>query len=72
MSACNAFITTCYAAADEPTGPDHDAALHRVVAQCTAPGTGLPEDKPRYVMGIGYPLDIVVCSGGHLCHGLCK
>ena len=35
----------------------------RVVAQCTAPGTGLPFDKPRYVMGIGYPLDIVICSG---------
>ncbi len=37
----------------------------RVVAQCTAPGTGLPPDKPRYVMGIGYPLDIVICSGKH-------
>ena len=35
----------------------------RVVAQCTAPGTGLPFNKPRYVMGIGYPLDIVICSG---------
>jgi tRNA-guanine family transglycosylase len=23
---------------------------------------GLPPGKPRYVMGIGYPLDIVVCS----------
>lgn len=34
----------------------------RVVAQCTAPGSGLPAEKPRYVMGIGYPLDIVVCS----------
>lgn len=32
----------------------------RVVSQCTA---GLPDDKPRYVMGIGYPLDIVICSG---------
>ena len=32
----------------------------RVVSQCTA---GLPEGKPRYVMGIGYPLDIVICSG---------
>ena len=32
----------------------------RVVSQCT---TGLPEGKPRYVMGIGYPLDIVICSG---------
>ena len=35
----------------------------RVVAQCTAPDSGLPEDKPRYVMGIGYPLDILICSG---------
>ena len=34
----------------------------RVVLQCTAPGTGLPPNKPRYVMGIGYPLDIVLCS----------
>lgn len=32
----------------------------RVVSQCTA---GLPEGKPRYVMGVGYPLDIVICSG---------
>eukprot|EP00271_Cylindrocystis_brebissonii_P018210 TRINITY_DN5061_c0_g1_i1.p1 TRINITY_DN5061_c0_g1~~TRINITY_DN5061_c0_g1_i1.p1 ORF type:complete len:478 (-),score=28.56 TRINITY_DN5061_c0_g1_i1:207-1640(-) len=31
----------------------------RVVAQCTA---GLPDNKPRYVMGVGYPLDIMVCS----------
>jgi queuine tRNA-ribosyltransferase len=31
----------------------------RVVAQCAA---GLPPGKPRYVMGIGYPLDILVCS----------
>eukprot|EP00026_Physarum_polycephalum_P008883 Phypoly_transcript_08986.p1 GENE.Phypoly_transcript_08986~~Phypoly_transcript_08986.p1 ORF type:complete len:396 (+),score=44.45 Phypoly_transcript_08986:32-1219(+) len=23
---------------------------------------GLPEDKPRYLMGVGYSLDIVVCS----------
>ena len=36
----------------------------RVVSQCTA---GLPEGKPRYVMGIGYPLDIVICSGVWLC-----
>jgi len=33
----------------------------RVVEQCTRPGTGLPADKPRYLMGVGYPLDIVVC-----------
>ena len=31
----------------------------KMVAQCTA---ALPENKPRYVMGIGYPLDIVICS----------
>ena len=24
--------------------------------------TGLPAGKPRYVMGVGYPLDVVVCS----------
>ena len=31
----------------------------RVVDQCT---DKLPEDKPRYVMGIGYPVDLVVCA----------
>eukprot|EP00887_Chlorella_sp_A99_P002668 scaffold6.g2668.t1 len=31
----------------------------KVVSQCTA---SLPEGKPRYVMGVGYPLDIVICS----------
>jgi queuine tRNA-ribosyltransferase catalytic subunit len=30
----------------------------RVVAQCCA---GLPKNKPRYLMGVGYPLDIVCC-----------
>eukprot|EP00930_Biecheleria_cincta_P043547 TRINITY_DN29891_c0_g1_i1.p1 TRINITY_DN29891_c0_g1~~TRINITY_DN29891_c0_g1_i1.p1 ORF type:complete len:465 (-),score=103.13 TRINITY_DN29891_c0_g1_i1:45-1439(-) len=33
----------------------------RVVEQCTRPGTGLPANKPRYLMGVGYPLDMVVC-----------
>jgi queuine tRNA-ribosyltransferase catalytic subunit len=33
-----------------------------VVEQCTSPDRGLPAGKPRYVMGIGYPIDIVVCS----------
>lgn len=33
----------------------------RVVEQCTRPGAGLPEQKPRYLMGVGYPLDIVIC-----------
>ncbi|RYR56969.1 hypothetical protein Ahy_A05g022710 [Arachis hypogaea] len=40
-------------------GGENKDSFWRVVAQCTA---ALPEDKPRYVMGVGYPLDIVVCS----------
>ncbi|KAL6179417.1 hypothetical protein ACLB2K_050932 [Fragaria x ananassa] len=40
-------------------GGESKDSFWRVVAQCTA---ALPEDKPRYVMGVGYPLDIVVCS----------
>lgn len=31
----------------------------RVVDQCCKE---LPADKPRYVMGVGYPMDIVICS----------
>ena len=40
-------------------GGEGKDAFWRVVAQCAA---ALPPGKPRYVMGIGYPLDIVVCS----------
>ncbi|XP_026433170.1 queuine tRNA-ribosyltransferase catalytic subunit 1-like isoform X6 [Papaver somniferum] len=40
-------------------GGEEKDSFWRVVAQCTA---ALPDDKPRYVMGVGYPLDIVVCS----------
>jgi len=40
-------------------GGEEKDAFCRVVAQCTA---SLPDDKPRYVMGVGYPLDLVVCS----------
>ncbi|KAB2609702.1 queuine tRNA-ribosyltransferase-like, partial [Pyrus ussuriensis x Pyrus communis] len=40
-------------------GGESKDSFWRVVAQCTA---ALPEEKPRYVMGVGYPLDIVVCS----------
>eukprot|EP00983_Pelagomonas_calceolata_P129435 1161604-Pelagomonas_calceolata.AAC.4 len=29
---------------------------------CTFVRAALPQGKPRYVMGVGYPLDIVVCS----------
>ncbi|XP_074272737.1 uncharacterized protein LOC141596459 isoform X2 [Silene latifolia] len=41
------------------SGGESKDSFWRIVAQCTA---ALPEDKPRYVMGVGYPLDIVVCS----------
>ena len=40
-------------------GGEDKSSFIRVVAQCTA---GLPANKPRYVMGIGYPLDIILCS----------
>ncbi|GMH82295.1 hypothetical protein TrVE_jg11837 [Triparma verrucosa] len=31
----------------------------RVVKQCCS---ALPQNKPRYLMGVGYPLDLVVCT----------
>lgn len=40
-------------------GGEDKHAFCKVVSQCTA---ALPEDKPRYVMGVGYPLDILVCT----------
>lgn len=40
-------------------GGESKDAFWRVVAQGAA---GLPDDKPRYLMGVGYPLDLVVCT----------
>jgi len=40
-------------------GGESKEAFWKVVAQCAA---GLPEGKPRYLMGVGYPLDLVVCT----------
>lgn len=40
-------------------GGEDKEQFWRVVAQCA---DALPRDKPRYVMGIGYPLDIVICT----------
>ncbi|RLN70070.1 hypothetical protein BBJ28_00010911 [Nothophytophthora sp. Chile5] len=40
-------------------GGESKEAFWKVVARCTAQ---LPDDKPRYLMGVGYPLDLVVCS----------
>eukprot|EP00808_Paulinella_micropora_P016817 g38577.t1 len=39
-------------------GGEDKAQFWRVVHQCTSI---LPPNKPRYCMGVGYPLDLVVC-----------
>merc|ERR1719282_2161377 len=43
------------------SGGEEKHEFWRVVEQCTRPETGLPPNKPRYLMGVGYTLDIVVC-----------
>merc|ERR1719499_3033860 len=43
------------------SGGEAKESFWKVVEQCTRPGSGLPTEKPRYLMGVGYPLDIVVC-----------
>lgn len=40
-------------------GGEAKADFWPVVSQCTA---ALPQYKPRYLMGVGYPLDLVVCT----------
>eukprot|EP01025_Chloroclados_australasicus_P003889 TRINITY_DN10928_c1_g1_i1.p1 TRINITY_DN10928_c1_g1~~TRINITY_DN10928_c1_g1_i1.p1 ORF type:complete len:421 (-),score=55.25 TRINITY_DN10928_c1_g1_i1:536-1798(-) len=40
-------------------GGEDKNSFWKVVSQCTQ---GLPENKPRYVMGIGNPLDVVICT----------
>eukprot|EP00823_Brevimastigomonas_motovehiculus_P007860 TRINITY_DN705_c0_g3_i1.p1 TRINITY_DN705_c0_g3~~TRINITY_DN705_c0_g3_i1.p1 ORF type:complete len:701 (+),score=252.23 TRINITY_DN705_c0_g3_i1:28-2130(+) len=40
-------------------GGEEKKEFWRVVHQCT---NELPFNKPRYLMGVGYPLDLVVCS----------
>lgn len=40
------------------SGGESKSQFWRVVSQCTE---RLPELKPRYVMGVGYPLDILCC-----------
>lgn len=40
-------------------GGEAKSDFWRIVSQCTAK---LPDDKPRYLMGVGYPVDLVVCS----------
>merc|ERR1712157_338172 len=43
------------------SGGEAKSLFCKVVEQCTRPGTGLPPNKPRYLMGVGYTLDIVIC-----------
>lgn len=40
-------------------GGEEKEQFWRVVDQCCR---ALPDDKPRYLMGVGYPLDLVVCT----------
>uniref|UniRef100_A0A914W410 Queuine tRNA-ribosyltransferase catalytic subunit 1 n=1 Tax=Plectus sambesii TaxID=2011161 RepID=A0A914W410_9BILA len=41
------------------SGGEEKSSFWRIVSLCT---DYLPDDKPRYVMGIGWPIDLVVCS----------
>eukprot|EP00698_Gefionella_okellyi_P012267 TRINITY_DN3298_c0_g4_i1.p1 TRINITY_DN3298_c0_g4~~TRINITY_DN3298_c0_g4_i1.p1 ORF type:complete len:441 (+),score=76.65 TRINITY_DN3298_c0_g4_i1:45-1325(+) len=41
------------------SGGEAKESFWRIVAQCTA---SLPADKPRYLMGVGYAVDMVVAS----------
>lgn len=38
------------------------ACVCAVVCGCVQCAAGLPWGKPRYLMGVGYPLDLVVCT----------
>lgn len=40
-------------------GDEMKSDFWRIVNLCT---DILPKDKPRYLMGVGYPVDLVVCS----------
>ena len=42
-------------------GGESKDAFWRVVEKCTCPEDGLPKHMPRYLMGVGYPIDLVVC-----------
>jgi queuine tRNA-ribosyltransferase len=52
------YVTPGYAIGGLAGGESKDD-FWRVVDQCCR---ALPDDKPRYLMGVGYPLDLVVCT----------
>ncbi|KAH8738779.1 queunine tRNA-ribosyltransferase [Cryptosporidium ryanae] len=43
------------------SGGENKEDFWQIIELCTRNGEGLPENKPRYVMGVGYPIDIIVC-----------
>ncbi|KAH7648066.1 queunine tRNA-ribosyltransferase [Cryptosporidium bovis] len=43
------------------SGGESKDSFWPIIELCTRPGDGLPENKPRYVMGVGYPIDILIC-----------
>ncbi|KAF4649991.1 Queuine tRNA-ribosyltransferase catalytic subunit 1 [Perkinsus olseni] len=43
------------------SGGEAKESFWQVVEQCTAQPEGLPADRPRYLMGVGYTLDIICC-----------
>eukprot|EP01053_Blabericola_migrator_P013377 Blabericola_migrator_1__13376@NODE_94_length_14457_cov_129_345379_g84_i0_p4_GENE_NODE_94_length_14457_cov_129_345379_g84_i0NODE_94_length_14457_cov_129_345379_g84_i0_p4_ORF_typecomplete_len498_score98_47TGT/PF01702_18/4e122_NODE_94_length_14457_cov_129_345379_g84_i056977190 len=43
------------------SGGEAKSDFWRVVELCTRPGVGLPQDRSRYLMGVGYTVDLVVC-----------
>eukprot|EP01104_Vermistella_antarctica_P001033 TRINITY_DN1109_c1_g1_i1.p1 TRINITY_DN1109_c1_g1~~TRINITY_DN1109_c1_g1_i1.p1 ORF type:complete len:403 (+),score=68.71 TRINITY_DN1109_c1_g1_i1:193-1401(+) len=44
------------------SGGESKDKFWRMVSICTKKPHGLPDDKPRYLMGVGYAVDLVVCS----------
>lgn len=43
------------------SGGEAKSDFWKIVEQCTRPDGGLPRNKSRYLMGVGYCLDILVC-----------
>jgi len=44
------------------SGGESKDMFWRTVEVCTSDEFGLPPNKPRYLMGVGYAVDLVVCT----------
>lgn len=44
------------------SGGESKDSFWRTVDVCTSDEFGLPFNKPRYLMGVGYAVDLVVCT----------